>query len=103
MMLLYLKGQCQRVLGPKGTPDSMFGLPYWDWSADGDNGSSPTAPIWQRTAMGGQGLPVSDGPFAYRPGYPNSFAVRIESRWDVKPSQANGGQGRGLMRQFTSG
>ncbi|MCX5372660.1 tyrosinase family protein [Streptomyces sp. NBC_00015] len=103
MMLLYLEGQCQRLLGSKDKPDRTFGLPYWDWSADGDNGSSPNAPIWQPTRMGGQGLPVSDGPFAYRPGDPNSFTVRIESTWDGKPSQANGGQGRGLMRQFGSG
>ncbi|MGW2769776.1 tyrosinase family protein [Streptomyces sp. NPDC001275] len=103
MMLLYLEGQCQRVLGPKDKPDRTFGLPYWDWSVDGDNGSSPTAPIWQPTRMGGQGMPVSDGPFAYRPDDPKSFTVRIESAYDGKPSQANGGQGRGLMRQFGIG
>ncbi|MEU2074968.1 tyrosinase family protein [Streptomyces sp. NPDC013489] len=103
MMLLYLEGQCQRVLGSNGVSDKTFGLPYWDWSVDGDEGSSPTAPIWRPTSMGGQGMPVSDGPFAYRPGDPNSFAVRIESAYDGKPSQANGGQGRGLMRDFTSG
>ncbi|MFD9242480.1 tyrosinase family protein [Streptomyces sp. NPDC059556] len=103
MMLLYLEGQCQGVLGSNGVSDKTFGLPYWDWSVDGDDGSSPTAPIWQPTSVGGQGMPVSDGPFAYRPGDPNSFAVRIESAYDGKPSQADGGQGRGLMRHFGSG
>ncbi|MGW3248681.1 tyrosinase family protein [Streptomyces sp. NPDC001070] len=99
MMLLYLEGQLQRLLKDEGT---TFGLPYWDWTEDGDNGSSPTAPIWGPTRMGGQGNPVSDVPFAYRPGDPNSFTVRIESAYDGKPSQSNGGQGRGLIREFGS-
>ncbi|MFE6828375.1 tyrosinase family protein [Streptomyces sp. NPDC057690] len=103
MMLLYLEGQCQRALGLPGGPDRTFGLPYWDWSADGDNGSPFTAPIWQPSGMGGQGTPVSDGPFAYRPGDPSSFTVRIESDPDGNPSQVGDGEGRGLNREFASG
>ncbi|MGW0860015.1 tyrosinase family protein [Streptomyces sp. NPDC002690] len=91
LMFLFLEGQRQRVL-----KDKTFGLPYWDWSVDGDNGSSPAAPIWGPAGMGGQGIPGLDGPFAYDSGDPNTFTVRIESDSHGKLARANGGQGGGL-------
>ena len=47
-MLLLLELQFQRVLG-----DRDFGLPYWDWAADGDlpAAQQPTRPPW--TDLGG--------------------------------------------------
>ncbi|MGW3496639.1 tyrosinase family protein [Streptomyces sp. NPDC001020] len=50
--------------------------------------------------MGGQGNPVSDGPFGFYPNDPNNFTVRIESGADGRPSQADNGRGRGLAREF---
>jgi tyrosinase len=69
LMLLLLEFQFQRVLG-----DDEFGLPYWDWAADGDLPSAQqrTAPIWE--LIGGSGSPVPDGPFT-----PDRFRVRIDS------------------------
>ena len=92
--LLVLEAQMRRVLGVG--PDD-FGLPYWDWAADGSN----LTPSRQRTAaavwsvVGGNGRPgdrrVVDGPFTA-----DQFDVRIE--------QGPGGQlratDRGLRRNF---
>jgi tyrosinase len=92
--LLVLEAQMRRVLGVG--PDD-FGLPYWDWAADGSN----LTPARQRTAatvwsvVGGNGRPgdrqVIDGPFTA-----DQFDVRIE--------QSPGGQlratDRGLRRNF---
>lgn len=41
--------------------DDDFGLPYWDWTIDGDKGAA--AKIWSVVLMGGDGTPVTDGPF----------------------------------------
>ena len=92
--LLVLEAQMRRVLGVG--PDD-FGLPYWDWAADGTN----LTPSRQRTAaavwsvVGGNGRSsdrqVISGPFTA-----GQFDVRIE--------QAPGGQlratNRGLRRNF---
>lgn len=46
--------------------DSNFGLPYWDWAADAslDNPTDPEqALIWRNNFLGGEGSPVSRGPF----------------------------------------
>ncbi|MFC9946853.1 tyrosinase family protein [Streptomyces pratensis] len=95
LMLLSLEAHIRRVLG---APD--FALPYWDWAADGDSGSPTDAAIWGSTYMGGQGDPVSDGPFGYFPGDPDSFTVRIETGPDGEAVQAADGNGRGLIRKF---
>ncbi|MFD6279953.1 tyrosinase family protein [Streptomyces sp. NPDC060209] len=95
LMLLSLEGHIRRVLG---APD--FALPYWDWSADGDQGSPVNAPIWGDSYMGGQGTPVPDGPFGFYPDDPNRFTVRIETGPDGKAVQSMGGSGRGLTRKF---
>ncbi|MFI6123657.1 tyrosinase family protein [Streptomyces sp. NPDC051064] len=95
LMLISLEANLRRVL-----KNDDFALPYWDWSADGDDGSPTDAPIWSAAFMGGQGDPVSDGPFGYFPDDPGRFTVRIESDINGKPVQAGGGTGRGLVRTF---
>jgi tyrosinase len=76
LMLIALERQLQRVLG-----DPDFGLPYWDWAADGDR--PPTeqrqSPLWGPSAMGGSGDPVATGPFAFDAGDPESWRVRVET------------------------
>jgi len=70
-MLLLLEASLQRVLG-----DSTFGLPYWDWAADGDQppAQQPTLDLWNHL---GHGPFVSDGPFAYTEDDPQTFRVRV--------------------------
>lgn len=70
-MMALLEFQFQRVLG-----DPDFGLPYWDWAADGDlpAAQQATQPLWTDAGIGGDGFPITDGPFATP-----AFPVRIES------------------------
>jgi len=60
-MLILIEHHLQRVLG-----DDSFGLPYWDWSGDGELPSTQqkNSPIWADDCMGGSGTPVNRGPFA---------------------------------------
>lgn len=75
-LLLLLEFQFQRVLG-----DPNFGLPYWDWAADGDQpvAQQPQQPLWTAQGIGGNGsggiASVTDGPFRSA----NGFRVHIES------------------------
>ncbi|MBQ0825927.1 tyrosinase family protein [Streptomyces tagetis] len=78
--------------------DSAFALPYWDWTADGDSGSPFDAPVWRPGCMGGQGDPVSSGPFAFHANDPNTFSVHIETDAAGNPSQPD--RPRGLVRDF---
>lgn len=73
-MLLLLELHMQRVLG-----DSDFGLPYWDWAADGDQPAAqqPSLPIWSAANLGGDGFPITTGPFAFDVDDPASFRVRV--------------------------
>ena len=69
-MLLLFEQHLQRVL-----EDDTFGLPYWDWAADGDHepvGEQPGLALWKATAIGGAGAPVEDGPFRFDPENPES-------------------------------
>ncbi|MGX5207293.1 tyrosinase family protein [Streptomyces violaceus] len=93
-MLNLLEAHLQRVLD-----DAGFGLPYWDWSIDGSLPAPETALIWKPDFMGGTGDPVADGPFAFKPGDPNGFRVRLEAPPGVNLRQTN----RGLRRKFRSG
>ncbi|HEX2064906.1 MAG TPA: tyrosinase family protein [Acidimicrobiales bacterium] len=75
--LLLLETNLQRVL-----EDTDFGLPYWDWAADGDLpvDQQANAPVWAPECMGGNGSSPDDpvvetGPFAAATG----FRVRVES------------------------
>jgi tyrosinase len=60
-MLILLENHLQRVLN-----DPNFGLPYWDWAADGQlsPAQQPIAQIWSDKYMGGSGSPVTTGPFS---------------------------------------
>lgn len=93
-MLNLFEAHLQRVLG-----DSSFGLPYWDWSIDGSLPAPETALLWKPDFLGGQGNPVTDGPFRFDPGDPNGFRVRVESAPGVTLRQTD----RGLRRSFGSG
>jgi tyrosinase len=90
-MLNLLEVHLQRVL-----ENPEFGLPYWDWSIDGSLPAPETALIWKPEFMGGAGDPVTDGPFAFRPGDPDGFRVRVEAGPDVMLRQTD----RGLRRAF---
>jgi tyrosinase len=75
-MLILLEANFQRVLQ---SPD--FGLPYWDWSADGELPISQQASsqLWRADWIGGNGrladAVVTSGPFRESAG----FRVRIEA------------------------
>jgi len=73
-LMLLLESHMQRVLS-----DPDFGLPYWDWAADGDSPAAQQTgrPLWSSANLGGSGFPVSDGPFAHNPVDPSSFLVRV--------------------------
>ena len=67
-MLLVLEQALQRVLRDPG-----FGLPYWAWEEDGELASPQqqmAAAIRGTEAMGGFGVPVPTGPFAFHEGDP---------------------------------
>lgn len=85
---LQLELNLQRVL-----LDTTFGLPYWDWAADGQLSAAAqkTAPIWHSSAFGGQGNPVSTGPFTQ-----TQFLVKVESNSSGSLVQTN----YGLRRAF---
>lgn len=93
--LLTLERQMQRVL--ELGPDD-FGLPYWNWAADG----TALSPARQRTAaavwgiVGGNGRAsdrqVVDGPFTVGSG----FTVNVEQG----PGRALRAANRGLRRNF---
>ena len=93
-MLLQLELSLQRVLGN----DTTFGLPYWDWAADGElaPADQPSAPIWGSSCMGGSGSPVTTGPFAFSASDPDAWRVRITSNASGQLVQAS----RGLRRQI---
>ncbi|WP_036292429.1 tyrosinase family protein [Methylosinus sp. PW1] len=95
VMLLLLEQNLQRVLG-----DANFGLPYWDWGADGDLPAArqTAADIWKADCLGGQGSPVSTGRFAYDPNDAKSFRVRVVAN----ASGALGSVNRGLRRVFAA-
>ncbi|HKQ99850.1 MAG TPA: tyrosinase family protein [Pyrinomonadaceae bacterium] len=93
VMLMVLERNLQRVL-----TDANFGLPYWNWAADGDlpAAQQKTALIWRANCMGGQGDPIQTGPFAFRPADPNTWRVRIVANSQGSLVSVN----RGLRRFF---
>ncbi|MQA28477.1 MAG: tyrosinase family protein [Luteitalea sp.] len=93
-MLLQLELNLQRVLGN----DATFGLPYWDWAADGERtpATQRTAPIWSPTCMGGSGSPVATGPFAFNAADATSWRVRITADSNGNLVQTNRGLRRAL-------
>src|SRR5439155_3634604 len=91
-MLLLLETQLQRVLN-----SADFGLPYWDWTADGDQPGpqQPALELWQH--LGGTGFPITDGPFAFNAADPQCFRVRVAE--DVRTGQLRA-TNRGLWRDL---
>ena len=97
VMLMLLESNLQRVLN-----DATFGLPYWDWAADGKKTPSQqkTSKVWAVNCMGGQGAPVKKGPFKFAAADPKAFRVRIEANAFGQLVSTD----RGLQRSFgTSG
>lgn len=92
-MLRQLELNLQRVLS---NPD--FGLPYWDWAADGQLPADQQAqsPLWAGNGIGGSGSPVATGPFVLDPADPSSFAVRIDTDSNGNLRQTNRGLERAL-------
>jgi tyrosinase len=92
-MLILYELQLQRILNE---PD--FGLPYWDWAADGELSASQQAasPIWADQCMGGQGSPVVSGPFAFNAADPNSWRVQVATNVNGVLISTD----RGLRRAF---
>jgi len=92
-MLLQLEMNLQRVLN-----DNTFGLPYWDWAADGQQSRTKQkkTAIWASACMGGSGTPVTKGPFAFKATDPTSWRVHIVADSSGSLQQVN----RGLRRQL---
>lgn len=92
-MLRQLELNLQRVLN-----DNTFGLPYWDWAADGQKTAAQQkkSSVWAADAMGGSGSPVKTGPFRFNSADPTSFRVRIEADVNGQLVQRN----HGLRRAF---
>ncbi|MEM7378945.1 MAG: tyrosinase family protein [Pseudomonadota bacterium] len=94
--LLLLEWQIQRVLG---LSQDDFGLPYWDWAANGGDLTRTqqrrTAPIWGVIGGNGSGVDreVQDGPFTV-----TDFVVNVEQG----PSQSLRATNRGLRRNFAA-
>ena len=94
-MLILLEEHLQRVLG-----DDDFGLPYWDWAADGEFSATEqlNQPVWNVANMGGNGRAsdreVTNGPFR-RTG---PFKIKIEGTpFPAMPIRATN---RGLRRSL---
>lgn len=95
-MLRQLELTLQRILG-----DQLFGLPYWDWAADGEGSARDqlNSPLWQPAGIGGSGIPILTGPFVFDPNDPTSFAVRIDTDSNGALRQTR----RGLERALGQG
>jgi len=92
-MLLQLEMNLQRVLA-----DASYGLPYWDWAADGERSpaAQQTSALWSANFMGGSGDPVPNGPFAFNASDPDAWRVRLVANASGQLTQTN----RGLRRQL---
>ncbi|MDQ3850167.1 MAG: tyrosinase family protein [Actinomycetota bacterium] len=95
-MLILLELQFQRVLA-----DDNFALPYWDWAADGERSPAQQrgSELWNSDTMGGQGNPISSGPFAFSAAQAGSWRVRL----DVDAQGRLRMTDRGLRRAFGQG
>ena len=93
-LMLLLERHMQRVLG-----DPDFGLPYWDWAADGDLPvvEQPSSALWADDALGGNGFPITTGPFAFDQNDPASFRIRV---WENPFSGRLEATNRSLWRQI---
>jgi tyrosinase len=95
-MLLLFEQHLRRVLS-----EPTFGLPYWDWAADGDLQNTQqqiNAALWKSTGIGGTGNPVTTGPFAFDPN-PQTNSFRVFFAENVFTGQLGySAAGRGLSR-----
>lgn len=93
VMLMVFEQNLQRALN-----DTNFGLPYWDWAKDGDlpTRRQSASAIWGAACMGGQGDPVTTGPFAFRRNDPATFRVLLSTNSAGELRSVN----RGLRRAF---
>lgn len=98
-MLYQLELNFQRVLN-----DTEFGLPYWDWAADGEGSAAEQrrSALWAANALGGSGSPVRTGPFRYNAADSNSFRVRIQANVNGQLVQVNRGLRRALGSQIST-
>ena len=74
-MLILLENHLQRVLA-----DPSFGLPYWDWAADGElsPASQQTSPLWAENCMGpNQGQLNSGALAAFRVNFETNFQAQM--------------------------
>ncbi|MEV0177441.1 tyrosinase family protein [Streptomyces sp. NPDC050803] len=98
VMLAVFEANLRRVLG-----DPNFGLPYWDWAADGELDHPKNSAFWQPDCMGTTGTAaaptVTDGPFAFDQADPDSFRVRITTSQNLQLIQTD----RGLRRARGAG
>lgn len=94
-MLLLLEEHLRRVLD-----DASFGLPYWDWAADGDMPTPPPNSWTIADAVGGNGVPVTTGPFKFDDQNRSaSFRVFFDYEGPIGGIGLNR-DGRGLRRQL---
>ena len=96
-MLLLFERNMQRILG-----DDTFGLPYWDWAADGDldPADQASSALWTDTGIGGDGN-VTSGPFGYDENDPQAF--RLHFYQDLRNGRfVYDAAGRALFRQLGS-
>jgi tyrosinase len=100
VMLLIFEQNLQRVLS-----DSSFGLPYWDWAADGDKTPAQqlASDIWLENCLGGSGSPVKKGPFAFHSSDPASWRVRVAANSAGALKSTNRGLRRSLAAAPPSG
>jgi tyrosinase len=98
-MLRQLELNLQRILN-----DTDFGLPYWDWAADGQLSPAKrkTSKIWATDCMGNSGSPISTGPFVYKSSDPKSFRVRIDIDVNNQLRQVKRGLRRSLGMQASA-
>jgi tyrosinase len=99
-MLLLFEQHLRRVL-----EDTEFGLPYWDWAADGDLSATEqtSSALWVQDGVGGNGAPVTTGPFAFVPD-PQTNSFRVFFSENLNTGQLTyTAQGRGLVRQLGAG
>jgi len=96
-MLRQLELNFQRILG-----DQDFGLPYWDWAADGEGSAQDqlNSPLWKPDGIGGSGDPITTGPFVFDPNDNSSFRVRIDTDSNGDLEQVNRGLARTLAQDI---
>lgn len=98
-MLRQLELNLQRVLG-----DQDFGLPYWDWAADGEGSPDDqlNSPLWAPDGIGGSGAPITTGPFVFDPNDDASFRVRVDTDSNGNLEQVNRGLERTLGQDINT-